>query len=161
MSETDLESIRHYRRLGPALASAGQPEPEQLALLPPAFDCIINLARPDSPHALDNEADLVNRLGLDYVHIPVDFRNPRPADLAEFLAAMQAHASERLFVHCALNWRASAFVFLHRVINEQCDPARAHADMLAVWQPDPTWQAFIDSMLLRHGGNNTTRPDDA
>jgi len=154
MSESELESIRHYRRLGPMLASAGQPDPDQLALLQPAFDCVIKLARPDSPHALDNEADLVNRLGLDYVHIPVDFSNPLPADLEEFLAAMRAHASERLFVHCALNWRASAFVFLHRVINEQWDPAQARADMLAVWQPDATWQIFIDSMLSRHGDNN-------
>lgn len=147
MSESMLESIRNYHRLGPMLATAGQPEPDQLALLPEAFDCVINLARSDSPHAVADEASMIRQLGLDYVHIPVDFKQPRPPDLAAFFSAMQLHASQRLFVHCALNWRASAFVYLHRVINENCNPDRAHSDMTAIWQPDEIWQAFIDTCL--------------
>ena len=150
MSESDLESIRHYRRLGPRLATAGQPEPAQLAFLPPAFDCVINLARPDSPHALADEAKLVRQQGLDYVHIPVDFKHPRPRDLTAFFDTMQAYAGRRVFVHCALNWRVSAFVFLHRVINEHCDPDLAYKDLHAIWQPDPVWQSFIDASLAQY-----------
>lgn len=150
MSETKLESIRHYRRLTPLLASAGQPEAGQLAWLPTAFDCVINLARADSPHALPDEAQRLAELGLDYVHIPVDFRQPQLRDLAEFFQATETRTAQRLFVHCAYNWRASAFVFLYRVLREQADPAQARADMHAIWQPDPLWQAFIDQALQHY-----------
>jgi len=151
MSEAELEAIRNYRRLEPDLASAGQPEADQLELLPEHFDCVINLARSDSPHALADEAERIAGLGLDYVHIPVDFKNPRTEDLERFFAAMQTYNAKRRLVHCALNWRASAFVFLHRVINEGHDPGRARSELHAVWQPDTTWQAFIDHMLQQHG----------
>ncbi len=153
MSETELGTIRHYYRYSPALASAGQPEEAQLALLPGRFDCVINLARTDSPHALADEAAAVAALDLEYHPIPVDFRHPSPADLDDFFDVMRTHAGQRVFVHCALNWRASAFVFLHRVINEHCDPVAAGNDMHAIWQPDAVWRRFIDEMLQRHGSD--------
>lgn len=150
MSESRLQSIRHYRRLSPLLASAGQPEAGQLILLPPAFDCIINLARSDSPHALADEAGEVRALGLDYVPIPVDFKQPQLTDLAAFLAAMDARTGQRVFVHCAYNWRASAFVYLYRRIRQLEAPATARADLEAVWQPDDVWEAFIEQALARY-----------
>ena len=52
-----------------------------------------------------------------------------------------------MLVHCVLNYRASAFVFLWRVLRRGEAPEAARLDMLSVWQPDETWQAFIDRAL--------------
>ncbi len=148
--ENELQTIRHYYRYDATLASAGQPEASQLALLPGAFDCVINLAQSDSPHALTDEAGTLEALGLPYIHLPVDFKKPLARDIKRFLAMMREHTEQRLFVHCAYNWRASSFVFLHRVINADCDQQQAKADLYAIWQPDATWQAFIETTLQQH-----------
>ena len=149
-SENELQTIRYYYRYDATLASAGQPEASQLELLPGAFDCVVNLARPDSPHALTDEAGVLEALGLPYIHLPVDFKHPLARDIDNFLAMMREPTEQRLFVHCAYNWRASSFVFLHRIINTGCDPQQAKADLHAIWQPDATWQAFIETTLQRY-----------
>lgn len=60
---------------------------------------------------------------------------------------MDQHRDEVTLVHCAYNWRVACFVYLYRVIKQACDNEIARQDMLAVWEPDETWQQFIDKCL--------------
>lgn len=147
MSETALKAIRNYHRITPRLATGGQPEAGQFGLIATHFDCIINLARSDSPHALADEAALTAQHNLDYIAIPVDFRNPQMRDFDAFCETMQIHDPNRLFVHCALNWRVSSFVFLYRVGFQHIEIAHARRDLQAVWQPDAVWTTFIEQAL--------------
>lgn len=147
MSEAALQAIRNYRRISPRLATAGQPEVNQYPLLGGHFDCVINLARPGSPHALDDEPALAARHGLEYIALPVDFKQPQTRDFEVFRRHLQEREQQRVFVHCAMNWRVSSFVFLYRVIDAGVDRATAQHDLAAVWQPDPVWREFIDVTL--------------
>lgn len=149
MSEAALQAIRNYHRISPRLATAGQPEVDQYPLLGRHFDCVINLARPDSPHALNDEAALVAHHGLEYIALPVDFKQPRSDDFEAFRRHMQERQQQRVFVHCAMNWRVSSFVFLYRIIDADVDRATAQHDLEATWQPDPVWREFIDETLKR------------
>lgn len=151
MSETELLNIRNYRRIDQQLATAGQPQADQFVIIGRHFDCVINLALPDSPGALADEAARVRHAGRDYVHIPVNFKEPAAANLEAFFQTMQARAQQHVFVHCALNWRVSAFVFLYRVIRKEVALSKAYADLQAVWTPNAIWQSFIDSALHQHG----------
>ncbi|MCS3903525.1 protein tyrosine phosphatase (PTP) superfamily phosphohydrolase (DUF442 family) [Methylohalomonas lacus] len=147
MSETALQAIRNYRRISPHLATAGQPDVNQYPLLAGHFDSVINLARPDSPHALADEPALAARHGLEYIALPVDFKNPRSDDFEAFRRHLREREQQRVFVHCAMNWRVSSFIFLYRVIDAGVDRATALHDLEAVWQPDPVWREFIDTTL--------------
>ncbi len=143
-----LQEIRNYYPVDDYLATAGQPELNQLEMIQNAgFTRVINLALPDSPHAVDEEAETLCDLGLDYIHIPVDFKSPEMATLHEFFHVMQQEPKQKTFVHCAYNWRVSCFVFLYRTL--QCDIPldTAWQDLLQVWQPDPVWKRFIDIAL--------------
>jgi hypothetical protein len=60
---------------------------------------------------------------------------------------MQAESSRRVFVHCAVNKRASTFVFLYRVLRLGVAREVAERDLLAVWQPDEVWSKFIEERL--------------
>ena len=104
-----LNHIRNFLRIDDRLATSGMPQPDDFAALRQAgFDVVINLALPTSDNALPNEGELVSAQGMTYVHIPVKFDAPQPADFDRFTRVMDACASQRVFVHCAANMRVSA-----------------------------------------------------
>lgn len=143
-----LEEINNFYRINDNIATSGQPGLDQfVSIKEEDFDVIINLAKVDSPGAIEDEASVVESLGLDYVHIPVDFREPTLSDLKKFFATMDRYKINNIFVHCACNWRVAVFVFLYRTVRCDVPVSVAITDMLAVWKPDEIWQPFIDSVL--------------
>src|SRR5258706_5693691 len=114
-----LSDIYNFRAIGDRLGTAGQPTVGQFGLVREAgFEAVINLALPTSDNALAQEGSIVTGLGMSYVHIPVNFEAPTAADFRAFCRVMDAFEGRRVFVHCAVNKRVSAFVFLHRVLHE-------------------------------------------
>lgn len=142
-----MPALIALRRINDRLSSAGQPRPEHFPLLAQAgFDAVINLAMPTSPNYLADEAQLCARSGLEYHAIPVPFEQPETVHVDAFRAQMRALAGRKVFVHCALNMRASAFVFLHRVLDLGESPEDASQDLLSVWRPQGPWRALIDTL---------------
>lgn len=150
MSDAALNSIHHCRIADTRIATSGQPSEAQLADIAAAgYQVIINLALHDDPrYSLPDEAGSVAALGLSYVHIPVQFRAPTRGDLLKFFEAMDAHIERKVWVHCAANYRVTAFLGLYRALRQDWPREQAFALMHEVWQPDDTWQAFIDEQLL-------------
>jgi protein tyrosine phosphatase (PTP) superfamily phosphohydrolase (DUF442 family) len=143
-----LETLTNYYPISPLILTAGQPAAEQIALVATAgCDVVINLARPSSPNALADEADLVAAQGMDYIAIPVVWEEPTLDDLARFFAAMEANRARKVFVHCVVNYRVSTFVYLYRVLRLGADPDEAIWDLRSIWEPDETWSAFIAAAL--------------
>lgn len=143
-----LPALIAHRRINDRLASAGQPRAEHFAVLAKAgYEAVINLAMPTSPNFLVDEAALCAQHGMSYHHIPVPFDAPDAGHVNAFTAQMRALAGRKIFVHCALNLRASAFVFLHRVLDLGESPQKASQDLLAIWQPQGAWRALIDRSL--------------
>lgn len=142
-----LEHIRNFLRIDDRLATSGMPQPDDFAALRQAgFEVVINLALPTSDNALPNEGELVSAQGLTYVHIPVKFDAPQPADFERFTRVMDACTGQNVFVHCAANMRVSAFVFLHR-LSHDADRATAESDLKKIWQPDGVWREFVNRQL--------------
>lgn len=139
-----LTKILNYHEYDAGLATGGQPGPEQFSLIRNAgFDVIINLAQADSPGALENEADIVRDNGMQYRHIPVNFKHPEINKLEEFYRVMNEHSDQHRFIHCAYNWRVSAFMYLYRTGEMGVDTSTALADLHSIWTPDPVWSGFI------------------
>ncbi len=142
-----LERITNFLSIKPWLATAGIPTKEQIELLPIyGFQHIINLALDDSPGALENEAELIKSLGLKYYHIPVIWENPLKSDFDKFVYIMQSMKNDKTFVHCVLNMRVSVFVYLYRIHFLREPTEHAYLDILKIWQPDSTWQSFINEI---------------
>ena len=143
-----LNTLKHYHKINDKLHTSAQPGEVDFTLLNQAgIEMVINLARADSPDAINDEAQLVQKNGMDYLNIPVDFKNPTMADLVLFFNAMTQYKDKCLLIHCAYNWRVACFVYLYRVIRQHCGDDIARQDMLTVWNPDDTWQTFIDNCL--------------
>lgn len=142
-----LQAIFGFLPMGERFGTAGQPSAEQFALIASeGYKCVINLALASSQGALPDERELVTGLGLDYVHIPVEFDAPRLEDLQDFFDALEQQRG-KVFVHCIANKRVSAFMFLYRVLKLGHPVAEAEMALHRIWTPDPVWQAFIDRAL--------------
>lgn len=130
------------------LATAGQPTIAQFTDIKNAgYRVVINLALPTSEGAIANEREIVEALGLQYVHIPVSWDRPAIADFEQFSTTMQTQAEQSIFVHCAKNMRVSVFVYLYRRLYEHIDEVQANADLQKIWQPNETWQNFINEVM--------------
>lgn len=141
----DPTDIYHWHRLDGRITTSGQPTEAQLASLAAlGVRCVINLAPHAHRHALPDEAASVEALGMDYINIPVDFAAPTEADFAAFAEAMARLRGQAVHVHCAANYRVSAFFGRYRrdVLGLPEEEARAH--LAGIWSPDPVWAAFID-----------------
>ena len=147
-----LEQIVNFYQINENVATSGQPEAEQFkAISAMGFEVVFNLALNDSPNAIEDENKIIKNLNMTYVHIPVDFKSPKLEDLELFFKHMGVHNNNKLFIHCAMNWRVSVFMFLYHTIKCHMPIVEARKHMGAVWQSDPVWQDFIDHTLNTYG----------
>lgn len=138
------EAVYNYRRISDRLHTSGQPTEAQFAAIRAAgFDRVVNLAPAGAENALPDEAGVLARLGMDYVHIPVDWKHPAEEDFARFTDVMAAQGDQPIWVHCAANMRVSAFVYRYRrdVLGE--DEQRIAEDLRAIWEPFGAWRKFV------------------
>jgi len=149
MRPAEVSAIYNYRPVDSLLATSGQPTEGQLAAAArEGFAVVINLALHDDPrYSLRDETASVQSLGMEYVHIPVQFAAPREADAQAFFAAMEQHRGKKILVHCAANMRVSAFLGLYRVLEQGWQREEAFRVMDTVWKPNEVWSAFIERML--------------
>jgi len=152
LAANEVSDIINYREYSPQFSSSGQPTAEQLEAASNAgFKRVIYLAFSDNNTAIETEDRVVKKLGMDYVHIPVDFENPTLADFEDFAAVINRNREKRTLLHCQINLRASTFSFLYRVIYGGVPMALAKQDLDAIWVPDKVWYKFIVDVLKQHG----------
>ena len=146
-----LSAIHNYRAVDDRLGTSGQPTQAQLADVARAgFTTVINLALHDDPrYSLADEAGAVRSLALDYVHIPVQFAAPKQSELLAFFDAMDARTEEKVWVHCAANYRVTAFLGLYRMVRQGWPRERACELMDGLWKPNDVWAAFIEEALAK------------
>ena len=143
-----LSEINNFRQYSSQFASDGQPTSEQYSTLRDAgFERVVYIGFTDNPNAVANADQVVKQLGMDYIHIPVDWANPTKRDYYVFADAMQRDPERKTLLHCQVNARATAFSFLYRVIHEDVPIDQAKADMNTVWQPNETWRDLIFEVL--------------
>ncbi len=140
------ETILNYRKVDDQLITGGQPSAEQLRdAAAEGIANVINLAPHDPRYALDDEVGLVQSLGMRYFHIPVAWDNPTTADFAAFEQVMQARPEGKTLIHCAANFRATAFYTLYAQKHLGWSAERAETVRASVWEDSnyPIWEAFI------------------
>jgi len=147
-SADELSDISNYRQYSELFSSAGHPTALQLEKIEQqGFERVIYLAFTDNDTAIEDEDRVVKQLGMDYVHIPVDWENPTLADFKTFADVMGNENTMKTFLHCQVNFRASSFSFLYRVAIQGVPILEAKNDLDGVWAPNETWFRFIRAVL--------------
>jgi len=135
-----------YPSLG--FVTSGQPTERQLQGIAEAgYRVILNLAPHNVENALEDEAASVNKLGMKYCNLPVDFKHPSDANFIEFIELLEQHKSDKLWVHCAANMRVSAFVYRYRCQKLGHSKEQAKLELHKIWQPIGVWKQFVRKPL--------------
>jgi protein tyrosine phosphatase (PTP) superfamily phosphohydrolase (DUF442 family) len=147
LQEATLEHVMAYVPIHERLASSGQPSALQFELIAQAgFAVVINLALADASNVLHGEDRLVLELGMDYINLPILFDRPNTRQITRVLQLLHDLRDQKVWLHCALNYRVSSVIYLYRVLYLGIDPAEARALLEQVWMPDEVWQGVIDAL---------------
>lgn len=145
-----IEQSYNYKAITDSLTTSGLINTEQLQQLSQQqYQCVINLLPNDSQYATDNEQQLVETQQINYVYIPVDFSNPSLKDYQAFTSALNKHIHLKTHIHCAANYRVSAFfgIYAHQHLNWSVAQVTQHVE--ALWQPEehPPWLALLKQLI--------------
>ncbi|MCU7929728.1 MAG: protein tyrosine phosphatase family protein [Candidatus Thiodiazotropha sp. (ex Codakia rugifera)] len=140
----DHKIITNYILISDRIASSGQPEAHQFKLIAAAkYQVVINLAMPNSDHAVPDEGNIVTAHNMIYLHIPVPFDKPSVEHLKLFFKAMDLFKDRKIWVHCVVNYRVSAFLYQYRRLVQGSTHDEAKKVMLPAWEPNTIWQQFM------------------
>lgn len=140
----DPIEILNWRRLDERITTSGQPSEAQLAAIAGLeVSGVINLGLHTHERALADEAASVAALGMNYVHIPVEFDAPTEANYQRFRAAMAEAGNASVHVHCIVNARVTAFLYRYQTEVLGAPEAEARAMLESVWRPGGVWASFI------------------
>jgi protein tyrosine phosphatase (PTP) superfamily phosphohydrolase (DUF442 family) len=143
--DSDFKTLTNFHFVSETLASSGYLKMDEYQLIKQyGFKHVINLIPGDQKE----ERAVVESLGLSYEQIPVDWSEPSLENFESFAKLMKRYGKDKVYVHCQANYRASTFVFLHRMTNLRVKEAEAKKDLLKIWTPSATWQDFIDKVLF-------------
>ena len=148
------ESIYNFLRVDERILTGGQPTEAQLKdAADEGIQAVVNLATLDPRYSLADEAGLVRSLGLAYHHIPVDWEKPEAGDFEAFARLMASLSQKRVLIHCAANYRVTAFYSLYAQKALGWTADQAAALRARVWRGQhPVWDDFIRAMTENIAG---------
>ena len=143
-----LNQIFNYLKIDENISTSGQPSDSDFELIRQAgFQAVINLAPHNVENSLEDEAELLHNLSIEYVHIPVDFLNPKEIDFYNFCDALDQLRGKKVWIHCAANMRVSAFLFRYRTEELGIDSLQAKLDLNQIWEPFHYWKPFMSGKV--------------
>ena len=135
VSAETLSTLPNYHKYSESLHSSGQPMRGQFAdIRNEGVDVIVNLL-PSNPAegAIAGEKRVVEAAGMQYFHLPVSWKRPSIDHLKQFFSIMEGIQGRRVLVHCWVNARASAFVYLFRTLRQSEPEAQEQQVLRAIW----------------------------
>src|SRR5262249_50152643 len=151
VSADTMNGVPRFQQVGNGFFRGGQPTTKGFQELKAAgIKTVINF------RVEDTERELVESLGMKYIHIPVDmpvlsrpWKKIDAADIDAFFRAIEDRANEPVFVHCQRGAdRTGMFVGLYRIAYEKWDGARAYREARQIgmrW-----WYRSFKNQLLNY-----------
>jgi protein tyrosine phosphatase (PTP) superfamily phosphohydrolase (DUF442 family) len=140
-----IEEITNYIRVSERVASSGQPFEYQFKEIAQAgYQVVINLAMPNSDNAIPEEGYFVTVRKMAYVHIPVPYDAPKREHLEMFFGVMNGFSDRKVWVHCVVNKRVSAFLYQYERLVNGKSQSEALKVMLPAWEPNQVWRTFME-----------------
>jgi protein tyrosine phosphatase (PTP) superfamily phosphohydrolase (DUF442 family) len=136
-----INQIFNAIQIDDQILTAGQPSEDQLQdLSSEGYKVVINLATIDPRYSLNDEEQSCDNLGMTYVHIPVEWTAPEIEDYQVFKVAMGKSAQQKTLIHCAANYRVTAFYSIYAKQNLGWSDEQAKALRAQIWESNPEWE---------------------
>ncbi|WP_299775506.1 protein tyrosine phosphatase family protein [uncultured Tateyamaria sp.] len=154
----ELSQARNFYQYSESVLTAGQPTEEQLKSAGAAgVEVVISVVPPSERVYNAKQGDILAKQGIEYIHVPVNWRAPDDASFDAFMAAMDKVGDRKVLVHCWANARASALVYAHRVLSAPDTQPQEFETLRSVWSDvagynldaDTTWQNYLADNIAR------------
>ena len=146
-----IDTIPNFIQVDDHTILGGQPTEQHFRSARAAgYEVVVNLAPTSAiEHSLPDEAELLAGLGFEYHHIPVAWSAPTVGDFDQFADLMNSMGDRPALIHCAGNFRVTAFYALYAITRFGWSDEQAEALMDRVWKSHPdismddNWKVLI------------------
>ncbi|RTR31737.1 protein tyrosine phosphatase family protein [Shewanella atlantica] len=153
-----LQDVKAVQFNSANVITAGLPSEAQFETLQQAgVDLVINLIPDGNSSGHEDEASMVKSAGMTYESISVDWKKPNVEDVERFFSIMNANRDKDILIHCAANYRASAFYYLYQATQLKQDSEQQKKQTLAPWgdlesslKEYPQWQLLIEQVKAKY-----------
>lgn len=143
-------NIGNFYQYSEELASGAQPSIEQLQELKNnGYEVIFNISPQSARNSMVNEAEVVEKLGMDYVHFPVDCTNLRPIHYKAFEGIMKGISDKKVFVHCGGNIKSSNLIHMYHVLNKGMNESISLQTLYKIQYPENKWFNYFKLMGMK------------
>jgi uncharacterized protein (TIGR01244 family) len=116
--QSELPPIQKFLQVNKEFCTGGQPRIEHFdRLKADGVKAVLNLRQP-SEHRADEERAAVEKAGLKYFNVPVNYQNPTDAQVDEFLKITDNPVNRPMFIHCTAAIRVGAFWMIRRAVRD-------------------------------------------
>ncbi len=146
-----MQKCYHFRQNTDLITSSGAITKDYIDTLANLdYQVVINLLPDSDRRALKDERRIIESQHIAYFFIPVEFSNPRESDYQLFCEILTSHPLEKIHIHCAANYRASAFYAVYAFENKQWSNHQAESFIVDIWQPKQhlPWLQFLQNHHL-------------
>jgi protein tyrosine phosphatase (PTP) superfamily phosphohydrolase (DUF442 family) len=145
-----VDQAYNFKKVSETISTSGLLSPDQLGELKrEGYEVVVNLLPEDSEYAIEGEAAIVRAQGIVYEYVPVDFAAPTRDDFQAFEKILSGLESKKVLLHCAANYRVSAFYSIYACLHQGWSVDQARDFMGTIWNLDeyPAWEKFVTDML--------------
>ncbi len=141
----------YQQPIHPNLMTSALPEEEDFAeMAAQGYEVVISLCQDIDAKTLEDEDTLVSRAGMRYIHLPVTFAEPTIDDYELLRDILRSVQNRKVWLHCARNWRVSAFMVIYHIIEMSMSHSEAEEIAHRIWKPNEIWQARIDEAIEKY-----------
>ena len=151
-SYADITDVRNFYQFSDNVLSAGQPKRRQLERVSEdSIEVVINIVPAYESIYEPDEAEILRKQGIEYIHTPVNWESPKASEIENFLVAMKKVDDRKVLVHCWVNARASALVHVYQMTQSSVNQAVEYESLRVIWDDiagfsldnNDTWQQVI------------------
>jgi len=137
----------NFHKYEERLAAGGQPSISQLQdLKNEGFQVIVNLSPVTTPNFVGDESNVVDKLGMKYIHFPIDCSNLEPLHFAVFKGIMNGVKDKKTFVHCGGNIKSSNLLHAWQVIENGINETQSLETLYKIQSPEKKWFDYFKSL---------------
>jgi protein tyrosine phosphatase (PTP) superfamily phosphohydrolase (DUF442 family) len=142
-----IEQAYNFIQIDELVSSSGSIS--EIALIDEGFHLVVNLLPNDNEHARATEKQEFESLGVDYEYVPVDWNNPQIEAYESFESILKHYQNKKIHVHCAANFRATAFYGVYGYRNLGWSEMQLYDLIASIWNIEeyPLWEKYVSDLI--------------
>ncbi len=145
-----MHTITNFYQYSKNLAAGAQPTVDDfIELKNEGFDVIFNISPYTTRNAIHNEAEIIEKLGLYYVHFPVDCSNLKPLHYKTFEGIMNGLRGKKVFVHCGGNIKSSNLIHIYDVLVNGKDEKESLQTLYKIQNSEEKWFEYFKLLGMK------------